>query len=53
MKEDGEAAPEVNAVVGKPASVSELNTLLLKLTASAAAPHAFARDPRIICEAHN
>ena len=38
MKEDGEAAPEVNAVVGKPASMSELNSLLLKLTAPAQAP---------------
>ena len=33
MKENGEAAPEVNAVVGKPARVSDLNNLLLKLTA--------------------
>ena len=32
MKENGEAAPEVNAVVGKPARVSDLNNLLLKLT---------------------
>ena len=33
MKGDGEKASEVNAVVGKPARVSDLHTLLLKLTA--------------------
>jgi len=33
MKEDGEAAPEVDAVVGKPPRIQELNNLLLKLTA--------------------
>jgi len=34
IKEDGAAATEVNAVIGKPARVSVLNNLLLKLTAS-------------------
>jgi len=34
MKEDSEGAPEVNAVIGKPACVSELNRVLLQLTAS-------------------
>lgn len=38
MKEDGEKASEVNAVVSKPARVSELHTLLLKLTAPRQAP---------------
>jgi len=33
MKEDGETAPEVDAVVGKPPRIQELNNLLLKLTA--------------------
>jgi CheY-like chemotaxis protein len=32
MKEDGETAPEVDAVVGKPPRIQELNSLLLKLT---------------------
>jgi CheY-like chemotaxis protein len=34
MKQDGEKTPEVSAVVGKPARASELNSLLLQLTAS-------------------
>jgi signal transduction histidine kinase/CheY-like chemotaxis protein len=34
IKEDGEAAPEVNALLGKPARIPELNNLLLKLTAT-------------------
>ena len=38
IKENGETASEVNAVVGKPASVSELNNLLLKLTSTGQAP---------------
>jgi CheY-like chemotaxis protein len=38
MKEDGEKASEVDAVIGKPARVSELHTLLLKLTAPKTAP---------------
>jgi len=38
MMEDGEKASEVNAVVSKPARVSELHTLLLKLTATKQAP---------------
>jgi len=33
MKEDGETAPEVDAVVGKPPRIQELNHLLLQLTA--------------------
>jgi signal transduction histidine kinase/ActR/RegA family two-component response regulator len=33
MKEDGETAPEVDALLGKPARIPELNNLLLKLTA--------------------
>jgi signal transduction histidine kinase/CheY-like chemotaxis protein len=33
MKEDGETAPEVDAVVGKPPRIQELNNLLLQLTA--------------------
>lgn len=32
MKEDGEPAPEVDAVVGKPPRIHELNNLLLRLT---------------------
>jgi nitrogen-specific signal transduction histidine kinase/CheY-like chemotaxis protein len=32
MKEDGETTPEVDAVVGKPPRIQELNNLLLKLT---------------------
>jgi signal transduction histidine kinase/ActR/RegA family two-component response regulator len=35
MNENGETAPEVNAVVSKPACVSELNNLLLRLTSPA------------------
>ncbi len=31
MKEDGEKAPEVNAVVGKPPNMQELNDLLLRM----------------------
>jgi signal transduction histidine kinase/ActR/RegA family two-component response regulator len=38
MKEDGDKASEVNAVVGKPARVGELHTLLLKLAAPSQAP---------------
>ncbi len=38
MREDGEKGSEVNAVVGKPARVSDLHTLLLKLTATRQAP---------------
>ena len=33
MKEDGEAAPEVDALLGKPPRIRELNELLLRLTA--------------------
>lgn len=33
MKEDGETAPEVDAVVGKPPRIQELNNLILQLTA--------------------
>ncbi|HKW28310.1 MAG TPA: ATP-binding protein [Verrucomicrobiae bacterium] len=33
MKDDGEAAPEVDAVVGKPPRIQELNNLILQLTA--------------------
>jgi signal transduction histidine kinase/CheY-like chemotaxis protein len=32
MKEDGETAPEVDAVVGKPPRIQELNNLILQLT---------------------
>ncbi|MGA9778191.1 MAG: ATP-binding protein [Verrucomicrobiia bacterium] len=32
MKEDGETAPEVDAVVGKPPRIQELNNLILSLT---------------------
>jgi len=32
MKEDGETAPEVDAVVGKPPRMQELNDLLLRVT---------------------
>jgi CheY-like chemotaxis protein len=34
MKENGETAPEVDALLGKPARIPELNNLLQKLTAS-------------------
>ena len=34
MKEDGETAPEVDALVGKPPRMRELNDLLLRLTVS-------------------
>jgi CheY-like chemotaxis protein len=34
MKEDGENAPEVNAVIGKPPQLDELNEMLIRLTAS-------------------
>ena len=34
MKEDGETAPEVDALVGKPPQMQELNDLLLQLTLS-------------------
>jgi CheY-like chemotaxis protein len=33
LKDDGETAPEVDAVVGKPPRIQELNQLLLKLVA--------------------
>ena len=33
MKEDGETAPEVDAVIGKPPRMQELNDLLLRVTA--------------------
>ena len=33
MKEDGETAPEVDAVVGKPPRIQDLNNLILQLTA--------------------
>lgn len=33
MKEDGETAPEVDALIGKPPHIEELNALLLRLTA--------------------
>jgi CheY-like chemotaxis protein len=33
MKEDGETAPEVDAVVGKPPRIQELNNLILQLNA--------------------
>ena len=32
MKEDGEATPEVDALVGKPPRMQELNALLHRLT---------------------
>lgn len=32
MKEDGETAPEVDAVAGKPPHLDELNTLLIRLS---------------------
>ena len=35
MKEDGEAAPEVDAVMGKPPHMQELNGMLLRLAAAA------------------
>jgi signal transduction histidine kinase/CheY-like chemotaxis protein len=34
MKEDGEAAPQVDALIGKPPNIAELNTLLLNITAN-------------------
>ena len=37
-KEQSKEVPEVNAVVGKPASVGELNNLLLRLTSARPAP---------------
>jgi hypothetical protein len=33
MKDDGELVSDVDAVVGKPPRIGELNNLLLKLTA--------------------
>jgi signal transduction histidine kinase/ActR/RegA family two-component response regulator len=38
MKEDGETAPEVDAVVGKPPQIQELNDLLLRVAESAKRP---------------
>jgi signal transduction histidine kinase/CheY-like chemotaxis protein len=35
MKEDGETAPQVDALIGKPPNISELNNLLLRITAPA------------------
>ena len=32
MKEDGETAPDVDALVGKPPQIQELNQLLLRIT---------------------
>jgi signal transduction histidine kinase/CheY-like chemotaxis protein len=32
MKEDGEAAPQVDALIGKPPNIAELNNLLLHIT---------------------
>jgi CheY-like chemotaxis protein len=34
MKEDGETAPEVNALLGKPTRIPESNSVLLRLTSS-------------------
>jgi CheY-like chemotaxis protein len=34
MKEDGEAAPQVDALIGKPPNIAELNNLLLHITSS-------------------
>jgi len=34
MKEEGETASEVDAVIGKPPRMNELNDLLLRITAS-------------------
>ena len=42
MKEDGETAPEVDALIGKPPHIEELNELLLRLTARAEL-----RNPRV------
>ena len=38
MKEDGETTPEVDAVIGKPPRMQELNDLLLRVTASGQTP---------------
>jgi signal transduction histidine kinase/ActR/RegA family two-component response regulator len=38
MKEDGETAPEVDAVVGKPPQIQELNNLLMQLSAAGRRP---------------
>ena len=35
MRDDGETAPEVDAVIGKPPHVQELNDLILRITTSA------------------
>lgn len=40
MKEDGETAPEVNALLGKPVRIPELNGVLLRLTAHRQSGHA-------------
>jgi signal transduction histidine kinase/ActR/RegA family two-component response regulator len=40
MKEDGETAPEVNALLGKPVRIPELNRVLLRLTAPRQSGHA-------------
>ena len=48
MNENGEAAPEVDAVVGKPVRVDALSNLLLKFTAPRETPGAFAPAPRMI-----
>ena len=34
MREDGETAPEVDAVIGKPPRMKEFNDLLLRVTAT-------------------
>jgi len=38
MKHEGESAPEISAVVGKPPSIGDLNELLLKLTSPTRVP---------------
>jgi CheY-like chemotaxis protein len=35
MKEDGETAPDVDALIGKPPQLQELNSLLLRLVPTA------------------
>jgi CheY-like chemotaxis protein len=39
MRDDGETAPEVDAVIGKPPHMQELNDLLLRVTTAPAKPH--------------
>jgi len=38
MREEGETASEVDAVIGKPPRMRELNDLLLRITASGKRP---------------